>query len=86
MILALPMVVIADCRVKTHQNRAVALLIWKLRVLEMEFSDRQGGGEAKHSFSPELSTFAAVLQESIQVCLMNIQGKIDKDEKIDYEE
>ena len=43
MILALPMVVIADCRVKTHQNRAVALLIWKLRVLEMEFSDRQGG-------------------------------------------
>ena len=45
-----------------------------------------GGVEAKHSFSPELSTFAAVLQESIQVCLMNIQGKIDKDEKIDYEE
>lgn len=47
---------------------------------------RPGGVEAKHSFSPELSTFAAVLQESIQVCLMNIQGKIDKDEKIDYEE
>lgn len=25
-----------------------------------------------------MSTFAAVLQESIQVCLMNIQEKIDK--------
>lgn len=30
-----------------------------------------------------MNTFAAVLQESIQVCLMNIQEKIDKDGKID---
>ena len=54
--------------------------------LKVPFSDGLGGVEAKHSFSPELSTFAAVLQESIQVCLIDIQGKIDKDEKIDYEE
>ena len=46
-----------------------------------------GGGEKQNiRFFPELSTFAAVLQESIQVCLIDIQGKIDKDEKIDYEE
>ena len=38
-----------------------------------------GGGKQNIRFSPELSTFAAVLQESIQVCLMNIQEKIDKD-------
>lgn len=34
----------------------------------------------------KLNNFAAVLQESIQVCLINIQEKIDKDEKIDEED